>query len=38
MSMACRPEDHSIAVGTELTNHQASIYLWYGAEPLPSLP
>lgn len=30
LSLACSSETNSIAVGTELANHQASIILWYG--------
>lgn len=28
-SMACNPVTKTIALGTELTHHEASILLWY---------
>jgi hypothetical protein len=30
-SMACNKETNTIAVGTELQDHMASIHLWYAA-------
>lgn len=29
VSLACEPNSHAMAVGTELHNHAASILLWY---------
>ena len=36
--MACNPQTQTIAVGTELHNHQASILLWYGRYALTFAP
>jgi hypothetical protein len=30
LALACSPGTQTIAVGTELQNHAASIVLWYG--------
>lgn len=39
LSLACCPQTNTLAVGTELANHQASIIIWYAptlSSPVPA--